>query len=58
MSKFLNSLLVDFVRLILHNIPCLDYSKPGKNCLTNVGLLALHFWVYLKGMITYLMIYW
>ena len=34
-----------------------DYSRPGKKSLTNVGLLALYLFIYLKHVTAYLMIY-
>ena len=37
-------------------MPGLDYSRPGKKSLTNVGLLALYLWIYLRGMTAYLLI--
>ena len=43
---------------ILHNMSYLDYSRPGKKSLINVGLLALYLWIYLKRMTAHLMIYW
>ena len=42
--------------LPLHNMPYLDYCRPGKKSLTNVGLLASYLWIYLKCMAAYLWI--
>ena len=48
MNEFLN-------RFILRNLTYLDYSRTSKKSLTNVALLALYLWIYLKWMTAYLM---
>ena len=57
-TSFRIAYFADFERLILHNMPYLRYSRPGKKSSTNVGLLELYLWIYLKHMTAYLMIYW
>ena len=48
MNEFLN-------KFILRNLTYLDYSRTSKKSLTNVALLALCLWIYLKWMTANLM---